>query len=637
MTYRDPNEPLGTDSPTEAYRAPTPGEPATTPPPPTTPWPGQHEPATTPAATTPATATRPGGRPNRTRWAVAGIVIALVIAGSGLAAVLLTGKAPDASVLGWVPKDSLVYGEMRLDLPGDQRANLGEFLSKFPGFKDQAALDTKINEVLDRVVSEASSGEQTYTGDIAPWFDGEIALSMGELPDPAALENPDAAPPAPDAVAYLSLKDGAQAQAWFDDLISGDETTTETYGGTTLTLVRDPDATGTTDSYAFGIAPSGTVALMGRADSVKAALDTNGAGGLAQDETFAAALASAEEDHVGYMFLNMRAYVDWALSMAPAEGGDACGTSFSDDISSLVPAWVASSLRVEGDALVLGATAPMVADPPVAQENRASSLAKRLPATTLFFAEGHDLGEVLTGMIDMYRNDPACAEAFEQIDLAVGFLGGFDNVFGWMEDAAIVVNRTADGVEGGLVFHAANADDASDLLDSIKSLLGLAGGSGPSVREEAHGDATITILDLGDAASLSAMGGGMTGVPVPAPGDSGDRVELAWTVSGDTVVFGVGSTFVKSVLDTDEASSLASNARYSGLLDRVGGESNVGVVYADLTAMRELVEGLIGSEVGDMAEYEAEAKPFLAPFDVFIQAAVIADGEVDTKSLITVK
>jgi hypothetical protein len=634
MTYRDPNEPLGTDSPTEAYRAPTPSEPSTTTPPPTTPWPGQPEPATTPAATTSAVGTRTGGRPNRTRWAVAGIVIALVIAGSGLAAVLLTGKAPDASVLGWVPKDSLVYGEMRLDLPGDQRANLGEFLSKFPGFKDQAALDTKINEVLDRVVSEASSGDQTYTADIAPWFDGEIALSMGELPDPSALENPDAVPPAPDAVAYLSLKDGAKAQAWFDDLITGDETTTESYGGTTLTVTTHSDAT---DSYAFGIVPSGTVALMGRTDSVKAALDTNGAGGLAEDETFAAALASAEDDHVGYMFLNMRAYMDWVLSMAPAEGGDMCGTSFSDDISNLVPAWVATSLRVEGDALVFGATAPMVADPPVDQENRASSLAKRLPATTLFFAEGHDVGEVLTGMIDMYRDDPACAEAFQQIDLAVGFLGGFDDLLGWMEDGAIVFNRTPDGVEGGLVFQAANADDASDLLDSIKSLLGLAGASGPSVREEAHGDARITILDLGDAASLHAMGGGMTGLPVPAPGDSGDRVELAWTVSGDTVVFGVGSAFVKSVLDTDEASSLASNARYTALLDRVGGASNVGVVYADLTAMRELVEGLIGSEVSDMAEYEAEAKPFLAPFDAFIQAAVIADGEVDSTSLITVK
>ena len=33
-----------------------------------------------------------------------------------------------------------MYGEVRLDLPGDQRAEIGEFLSKFPGFADQAAL-----------------------------------------------------------------------------------------------------------------------------------------------------------------------------------------------------------------------------------------------------------------------------------------------------------------------------------------------------------------------------------------------------------------------------------------------------------------------------------------------------------------
>ena len=60
-------------------------------------------------------------------------------------------------------------------------------------------------------------------------------------------------------------------------------------------------------------------------------------------------------------------------------------------------------------------------------------------------------------------------------------------------------------------------------------------------------------------------------------------------------------------------------------------------MYADLTAMRELVEGLIAGEVSEMSEYEAEAKPFLEPFDAFIQAAVIADGVADTKALITVK
>ena len=43
-----------------------------------------------------------------------------------------------STVLGYVPANTIVYGEVRLDLPGDQRRAVGEFLSKFPGFADQA-------------------------------------------------------------------------------------------------------------------------------------------------------------------------------------------------------------------------------------------------------------------------------------------------------------------------------------------------------------------------------------------------------------------------------------------------------------------------------------------------------------------
>ena len=129
MTYRDPNEPLGTDSPTEAYNVP-PAQP--------TPTPFENG-VTTPAPTTPATPTPPpatGRRPSRFRWAAAAAVIAMVVLVSGVAAALLTGSAPNAKILAWAPADSIIYGEFRLDLPGDQRENLAEFLSHFPGFDD---------------------------------------------------------------------------------------------------------------------------------------------------------------------------------------------------------------------------------------------------------------------------------------------------------------------------------------------------------------------------------------------------------------------------------------------------------------------------------------------------------------------
>ena len=81
-----------------------------------------------------------------------------------------------------MPTDSVAYGELRLDLPGDQRQNVGAFLSKFPGFADQAALDTKLDEVLDRLVGEGSQNKQSYTKDVKPWFGGQLGFAMGPHP-----------------------------------------------------------------------------------------------------------------------------------------------------------------------------------------------------------------------------------------------------------------------------------------------------------------------------------------------------------------------------------------------------------------------------------------------------------------------
>ena len=643
MTYRDPNEPLGQDSPTEAYRAPTPADPAAPTPPPTGPqpaatWPSRRDTAPPPEGTQAAIPPAPRGRQSRARWVVALVVVALVIVASGVAAALLTGKAPDAAVLGWVPEDSVTYGELRLDLPGDQRANLGEFLSKFPGFRDQASLDTKIDEVLDRVVSSASNGEQTYTADIAPWFAGEIAFSMGELPDAATLTDPESRPALPEFVAYLSLTDEARAQAWFDDAVADVSPSTEDYNGTRLTLVDAPHSSDGDGTMAFGIPSGGRVAILGEETAVKAALDTRGEGGLADDADFAAALAASEDDHVGFLFLNLRRYMDWALSTAPAGSTDMCGTAFTDDMTDLVPGWVSMRGRVEGDGLVLDTAAPLPAERLVEQQNRASSLAGRLPASTIVFAAGQDIGATVLATIEMYRSDPACAEAFESIDAAVGFLGGFDDVLGWMGEGAIVINRTADGVEGGLVLQATSADDATDLLATLKTLVSLGGASaGVSIREETHGDATITVLDLGDAASLFAVAGMAGGVPLPPLGETGTRVELAWTVSGDLVVLSAGTDFVKHVLDTDEGSSLASDARYAALLERTGGRENTGVLFADITALRELLEQVGREDADSFSSYETELQPFLLPFDAFMQSSVVDGERAANRALITVK
>ena len=137
--------------PTQDSASPTPTDP-------TTRVETQATPLTPTATTAPlaaVVATKPPRRPrSRFRWAISIAVVALIIATTAAVAAVITGRSADATVLGYVPDDTVSYTEVRLDLPGDQRRAVGEFLSKFPGFADQAALESKLDEVLDDLVKD---------------------------------------------------------------------------------------------------------------------------------------------------------------------------------------------------------------------------------------------------------------------------------------------------------------------------------------------------------------------------------------------------------------------------------------------------------------------------------------------------
>ncbi len=150
--------------------------------PPAPPAPEGYAADAVPTAPVAATAAAPRGGRHRLRW-IAALVVTLLVAGTAAGAtLLLTGDSGDPDVLAWTPSDSLVYTELRLDLPGSQQAELAKLMSAFPGFDDQAAFPMKINEALDQLVGKASDGAQSWTGDIDPWFGRQLSVSVGPLP-----------------------------------------------------------------------------------------------------------------------------------------------------------------------------------------------------------------------------------------------------------------------------------------------------------------------------------------------------------------------------------------------------------------------------------------------------------------------
>jgi len=560
------------------------------------------------------------------------------VAGSLGAAMLLTGKAADAQVLGWVPSGSVVYGEMRLDLPGDQRAKLGEFLSKFPGFDDQAAFDTKIDETLDRLLSEGTDGEQTYTRDVKPWFDGEVGFSVGALPDVAGLREPSGAAVAESVRALLlvSVKDAALARTWFANLVTKSEapTTTESYKGVELTLTAAEESG---PKAAFGIA-AGKVALLGDVNSVKGAIDTAGSGGMTTDPTFKTAVAAGIEDHVGFFFVDVKRYVEWTVDLTKSMQGEAGipGIGMSEALLQLVPDWAALRLRFEGDALVVSGVAPHVDAVPGPRENRRSSVAEHLPPSTIALFEANDYGRTLVDSLELYRKEPSLAPYLPQIDQAFALVGGAPAALGWLGDTGLVVNRTSDGVEGGIVIVPADAEAGRRLLTTLRTFVALGGDqAGVTVRDEEHGGTTITVIDAGDASQLLGMlGGPATPTQIEAEG----RVQVAYAVTDGVAVIGSSPDFVKHILDTQAGSSLASDDGFEALLKRAG-ESGTALGFVDLASIRELVEGFALAEIPaeKKAEYEKEFKPFLAPFDLIVTTTVLGDGIDTSKMLITVK
>ncbi len=613
----------GPDSDTDTTATPVPTTPIGAPPP--------ADGGTSGVAATAA----PAPRRSRVRWLAAGVIVALVVAVSAIATIALTGSSPAATVLGYVPDDSVMYGEVRLDFPGDQRQEVGEFLSKFPGFADQAALETKLDEALDRFFSETTDGKQTYTADIKPWFDGELGFAMGPLPNATATEAPEQIAASTRFLALVSIKDEALARTWFTNVLTetGVTGTTEDYAGTSLTVFADPNLPGF--SAAFAIV-DGKVAMAGDEISVKAAIDTKGSSGLAEDEAFSAAQAALPGDHIGFLFVDTRALMDAVVTMTETM---ASAPPMNDALLALIPDWTAMRLRVEGDALVVDTVAPHVDGAPGPDENRANGVAGYAPPSTIFLAAGNDAGATLLETIQLYRKDPALAEIFTSIDQAAGMVGGLEASLAWMGDTGVVIAGTADGVEGGIISIPSDAAGGQRLLTTLRSFVQLGGGQmGFQVRDEDYNGTTITIVDLGSFENLAGLAGGMSGVPIaPGSGLPEGNVEIAYAATDDLVVIGSSPDFVKHVLDAGAGESLADGARYQGLVDRVGAE-HTGVVFLDIAAVRALAEGhLAEATPEERAEYEESIKPFLTPFDAIVAASVTGTDLEQQHILVTVK
>ena len=541
-----------------------------------------------PGVTAPTQAVEPSRRSGGLRWGIALAAVALIIGATAATMFLLSGSSTPSTVSGYVPTGSYVYAEARLDLPGDQRQGLANFLSHFPGFDDQAIFDQKIDEALDRLMGEGSKGEVTYTRDVKPWLGDSIALVGTGMP--ADIRSLQSKPP---FLAIIATKDPAAAKTWLAAQATG-TATTETYKGIEISVRNGDDA-----KMHAAWAVLDKVIVAGDLGSVRSAIDTGGTSSFASSDRFRAAAAAIPGEQTAFFF------VDAATVMAAIEDMPGMEAIPADQLARL-PAWAAGGLRFESDAIVIQSAMPEVEGLPAASD-KVSELAPFLPADTIVALEGHTIGEYITTFIANLKSSPEAKASIEKLEEQAAMVGGLESFYSWIGDATVVVAGSGTDFDGGLVIKATDDAVLTGKVASIRNLLALAGSStGITLSDQPYGDGTITTIDLGDA------------------GDSisEDIGKLAYNQQRGLLVIGL-ETFVKSVVDTKAGSSLADQPRYRAAVDRVG-EANLGQAFVDVSALVAAASS-VGVPQAERATFDREYLPYLRPFSALATAGHAGD------------
>ncbi|CAN5490445.1 hypothetical protein BH20CHL6_BH20CHL6_02620 [soil metagenome] len=595
----------------------SPGEPAQV-------WP------TTTLDSQPVRPTRGGGR---LRWVVALLATVLVVA-VGAAVVLLAGRSTPGTALAYLPPDTVLYADARLDFPGDQRERLGDILARFPGFDDQANIETKIDEALDQLFERTGAG-YSYTADIKPWFGGELAVGLIEYPEtqPAPDFNEDDPfggfePAPPRLLAFASVTDRAAAQGMLDELLEKARAedvpvATRDHRGTTIYTVGETDGEGSPASGVVEFALTDDTMIVGATvGDVAAALDRNVDGGesLGASEAFNDAVERLPADRIGTVYLEGEAYRAQVREQLP---DGVPGGALVEHLLANFPDRFVGALTVGSDRIVVE-TVSRLPEGGARQPVRESGLPARVPEDAMLYVEARDVGANVGALVRALTEDESFAETvgpqFEEIEDLIGT--PLEDYLDWLGDSAVFVTVRNDQPVVAIVANTVDEETGRNRLRQLTAFAQQAAGGlgGLEVETDDYGGVEITTI----APSFGALGD---------PAEGGPPSSVAYAFDQGLFVLGLGDEVVKAVLDQGPEGSLAQNERFSQALEAIGGPATSGITFIDVAALRTAAEAQLNDEMLPIGEeerdrYQQEIKPYLEPFDLFISGTVAA-GEDD--------
>ncbi len=561
----------------------------------------------------------PSTQMTRPRWLIAAVaaVVALAVLIGVVAGIALNSRQTGGSASAaadYVPADATVYYEIRLDLPGDQRANFETLLGNFPSEAKTMLLEGGLDALLDGDTA-APSGLH-YTTDLKPWFDGSLAMAMVGAPQLSLSGGTSSV--LPDLLAFVGVKDADAARAAIDRVRTDGglaDATSTTHGGYTIWSVPASQ----TGAPGMGLAWTVTddeVVLGTSSDLVAGALDVHAGSqpSLAGRTEFRDGLGRLPADRVATFSVDSSAILD-AMQSEMASAAPSAAPLF-DAMTAQAATFVVGSARIEGDRLVMDESAALPSDASVA--NHDSKLAEAVPGDAFFFATTNDVGtglaSAIQSMMDAFGSSIP-ADSLQQMQSVLG--GDLTSLVSWIGDAAVVAGQEGSEPYAGLVITPTDAGEASVRLLQLQGLLQLSGSSGGpqvTVTSADHNGTRITTIAFADV-----------------PTDISWAGSIQYAVTDTRVVIGTGTSFVARVLDMTKGDSLAGQSRFSNAIDAVGGPANTGMTWLDLAGMRTAAEAAMGSSLPTAADQ------WIAPFDYFAAASHVDSGRLEGHAVLVVK
>lgn len=479
------------------------------------------------------------------------------------------------------PTDTALYVNVYLQPSAVQQMNLFGLIGQLRGFGDQATLESKIDEVVGRLLAQAGID---YSGDVRPWLGAQIALAVapGEAGSP------------PSELLLAAMKNPREARTAVPRLFASMEIafTEETFRGQTLMTSEET-------SYAL---LDDLLVVASTPERLRASLeaDADVAPSLADSPAFAAAMREVASDHLASI------YVDLPRAVGLPEGRQLGEFNAA-----------AMALTADGDGMHLGGTAPFTAGAASEEARTAFSLGTEQSTLTDWMPRTTSAMVVLFGAAQSFEDleanlaaDTAFAPAIDALNqlraiaalgLGINFNRDLMPLFDG-EGAVALQSLDADGFHGQVLLHPSDTAAAQASLDRIRS----------------------SLADRGSRVTTRQVAGAtLTSVAVPQIGD------VAYALLDGVVIMGLDAADVAAAMEARAAGeTLASDDRYRAPFELLGAHAG-NEFWADVPA---LVDAL-----ADTFDPGSELRDILHQIGELAISATATDDRLEINGVLTVR